>query len=684
MLDIKQMCSELQTEIGIHAKYLYIQYLMAENAKDKNEIKAKIEILHSQKLKQGIQENSLLLPPPKTAKAQGSYILGNVLYNDKELYPFGLRESEINRHININSMSGGGKTNLINIIIKQILKHNKKFMLFDNKSGIFRHLKKNNVLFFTPGQNTSPLNINIIQKPDGIETDEWIEYMTDLISFSFFGSYGFRSILKSGLQAIFKKNSNPTMLDFKIWLEKQPRSGRKQLWMDSVKRAVDALTEGLIGEQFNKTSSIRILDLLQTNVVFEMGSIGKELQTFFCEFITLHIFIYRKKNTPNSTFQHALIFDEPHNVIKESENKEIESLLLKSAREFRQYGEGIVTAFQHPSLLPREIFGNSYTTICLNLKIKQDVTAGANAMLLPKDKEQYLGKLPVGTAIVKLSGRYMEPFLIKIPEVKINNEIISDEQITAYMQSQKAQIISNNKNSSELQTYRSRPTPQTFSQCQPNTAQVSSAADKKENPLSNLTKEHTKELIKKLLLDILQYPFSGCNTRYKKLGLTNKKGPVLKEKLIELGIIMQTEIKHKNGHTFMLELTEQGLQLMKKEGTVSTKDTNNRHGSIEHRYWIDRIYSHYKSKVDFIQKEYPIGEGKTADIYLIYKGKNIIFEVETGKSNIKANIEKTKTINPDKIILVPTNEKAKNKITKLLCELPDQTHSVIMQDWKKY
>ena len=65
--------------------------------------------------------------------AAGDYPAGQVFYANKEHYPFGIREDEFIQHVGIFGRSGSGKTNLAYLLVLDLVKAGKPFLVFDWK-----------------------------------------------------------------------------------------------------------------------------------------------------------------------------------------------------------------------------------------------------------------------------------------------------------------------------------------------------------------------------------------------------------------------------------------------------------------------------------------------------------------------------------------------------------------------
>ena len=55
----------------------------------------------------------------------------------------------------------------------------------------------------------------------------------------------------------------------------------------------------------------------------------------------------------------------------------------------------------------------------MNLKHRGDVKMISDCIMLDSAHARFLGKLDVGHAVVKLQGRWFEPFLVKFPLVRV-------------------------------------------------------------------------------------------------------------------------------------------------------------------------------------------------------------------------------------------------------------------------
>jgi hypothetical protein len=220
-------------------------------------------------------------------------------------------------------------------------------------------------------------------------------------------------------------------------------------------------------------------------------------------------------------------------------------------REIRELGEAIVLIDQHPSLISIPALGNSYTTITMNLKHRLDVNAVAAAMLMKDEDNELLGRLPIGAAVVKLQGRWLQPFEVVIPHCKVPKGAIDDQKLKSIMAS---------RNVLRSQT-----------------------VEMKQLPKEEVTAK-LNEREEALLLEIAAHPFSGVVERYRRLGVSRRNGDTIKKSLIEEELIEPVSILTRSGRMVLLDITEIGWQYLSRTArsshlSDSTKDSNTDSGN---------------------------------------------------------------------------------------------------------
>ena len=77
-------------------------------------------------------------------------------------------------------------------------------------------------------------------------------------------------------------------------------------------------------------------------------------------------------------------------------------------------------------------------------------------------------------------------------------------------------------------------------------------------------------------------------------------------------------------------------------------------GGPEHRYWKKRLAEHLRGEDYDVTEEYPLGGGKTIDLVAARNGRLVAYEIETGKSDVTANVRKCLGAEVDKVVVVAT------------------------------
>jgi hypothetical protein len=561
--------------------------------------------------------------PPPANISSGKYPLGMVLSGNKELHPFSLKDDDW-FHIGIFGQTGRGKTNAMLHLLQTLKKNNIPWLVFDWKRAGYRDLISVNddIHVFTVGRDISPFCLNPLTPPPDVDDITWYKQFIQCISHAYFLGHGCEIIL----QDIIGKDT-PTLIDVFKRLNVYPAKWRKLQWLQSTERAIKALCYGGISDVLNNPNSLPISHWLDKNIVLELDALTESEAKFFVNIVMSQIYLYRKEHR-HSGLKHVSVIEEAHNVIKkEPESVEAKSVMDKIFREIREYGESMIIIDQMPSTILDSAIANTATQITLSLKHSNDVSAAGKAMLLDHDEQLLLGKLPVGTAIVKLQNRWHAPFLLKFPYVPLHAGKIPDEAIKAKMGGflPESGVI-----------YREI--------TQSTVIQVISEEDKEG---------------KKLLVSIAEEPLIGISERYKKMCMNPKIGNECKQRLMNEGLIKEVSISTSKARIKLLELTDKSREKLKEFGYNISGSL--RHGGVEHLYWVQQVKKKIENGGYIVKEEYPIGNGETVDLAIIGKNKKIAIEIETGKSDAIHNIRKCLDAGFE-VVSLTTNEEALERI----------------------
>lgn len=182
----------------------------------KREIEAIVTMLAVKKLGLAVGDEKLVLDaPPAGLIGQGEFTIGSVSYPGLAPYPFLVKRNELLRHVFILGPTGTGKSTLLLNLLVQILAAGVPFMVFDFKRN-YRSLlaaeHHEELVVFTVGRETAPLQLNALVPPAGVSFEEWAEALTDIISTSYLLLQGARNVLKESLlQAHAKHGTDATL-----------------------------------------------------------------------------------------------------------------------------------------------------------------------------------------------------------------------------------------------------------------------------------------------------------------------------------------------------------------------------------------------------------------------------------------------------------------------------------------
>ena len=206
----------------------------------------------------------------------------------------------------------------------------------------------------------------------------------------------------------------------------------------------------------------------------------------------------------------------------------------------------------------------------------------------------YLGKLPIGCAIVNMKGNFPKSFMVKFPLVKIQQPI-TDSQLKAHMQeaffSKPSLKIPAQENQSDFQLF-------------PELANISPTQAKTGKSDLKIKQEEIA-----LLLHIYEHPTYSTTQHYKELGLNYRAGNQRKKNLLEQGLIEQEVVFDGSVHKKLLKITPKGIEILKAKGLKIEFLSE----SPEHLYFKEKLKQRLESNGYHVEEEVKIENGKEKD-----------------------------------------------------------------------
>ena len=642
--DIEELCKKLKPVIGEQADNLWFMYL-AEDEKGRRDMALDIEIISEKILKQDTLSNQkVLLEPPPVESSTGTFLVGDISYNDKKLHPLYLREKDFINQTGIFAVTGEGKTNLAYLLALQLLRSKTPFIVIDWKRS-WRNLlslkdkfpELKDVQVFTVGRDILPFLWNPFRQPPGADRDLWISTIAETLEKSHLSGPGVAYYINRLYPKLYNGLTNdfyPNFIDGLREVGNIKAYERELRWKQTASRIFHSFTLGNASKVFNARNPVKLEKLLDKPVILELDfEMPKPLRVFFTEMILRWIHLYRLSQGETDKLRHVLFLEEAHNLFTDMGFNKDTNSLENIYREIRGFGQGIVSITQHPSLLPVFLLGNCHTQIYLGLQHSDDIRTARKSLFLKYDEESYLNMLNVGESIVKIKNR-VDPCLVKIPLIPVTKGEITDKWLKVNTPSYLHSLHESKK--SHAPGYLQ--------------ADIYRGQDKGKHPTDNSDKDL------ELLLDIFTNPVSPITRRYKRLKLNPKYGNKFKNRLIAEGCIQPRKIITNKGWITLFELTQKGKSILRDTG----HDIKNTREGIVHKFWKLKISEYYrKQNLEVLVEEYINGR---PDIIVINEGKKVAVEIETGKSDIAHNINKAIKAGFDEIICVATNRFAEDKI----------------------
>lgn len=677
---VQELCRRLKPVLGKKIDRLWAVYLAESESGSKAEIEQMLEMLASKHLKQNYEYDRNPFPPPSASFSKaGDIELGTVYYADKEAYPFHLKSSRLKEHILVAGRSGSGKTNLTFVLMSEVIKQGIKVLALDWKRG-YRNMQQlfPDLKVYTIGRDVSPFRFNPLIPPPGCEPNVWIKMVVDVISRSYFGGEGVISLLVSGLDHLYRnagvydkmQTHWPTVNELLMWLRTTKLKGRAAMWKTSAERILLSMMYGEFGAVINAKDNSHVVSLLDENVVLEMDGLSSSSdRVLFSEALTLYLYRYRLAQGPKSKLTNMIILEEAHNLLLKKSSESKESVLESSIRQIREYGLGFMFVDQSASMLSKVAFANSYATMALSQKLRSDIQTISGAMNMTDDQKHALNTLPVGSAVVRLADEHPEPFLVKIPLCNIKEGVITDAMIRKQNRgdsndsSINRTLLTTNpaipvipgsyENINNIKTKQnkkkiSRPPSPKESQTTLNKLQRSDSKSKP--PGKKISREEIR-----FLTDVAHRPTSTTVSRYQRLNLSRRRGNAIRLSLSTAGIIEAVSIPTRSGQVMLNQLTDSGKKVCDylniDPGPILQQ-------SLEHRYWVKQAKRYFENQGYDLIIEHPIKGNRAVDLFAQKNDEKVAIEVETGKSDIIANLEKSKDAGFDRIVLVTTSPAA--------------------------
>ncbi len=595
--------------------------------------------------------DKLLLSLPPKAGARGSFHIGTILY-DKPRWELGISPGELLQNLAIFGRSGGGKTNTVFHIIKQVSGKKVPWLFWDWKRTA-RHLIpqiKGSVKVFTPGRSLSSLVFNPFIVPPGMENNVYITQLVDIMVSAFTLGDGARSILQKSIAACYARGIEaPSIEEIKEEVDKIPDKQRVVGWKLSAMRALDSVAFSGVAGTTRSTQEEHTQALLESQTIIELDALADSMKQFLVPIFCLWLYSVRLAAENREELSLVIVIEEAHNVLYRGEHRSKETVMNRLLRQCREIGISIIVVDQSPHLISSVALGNTFTSIILNLKDPSDINRAAALSHLTEYEKGHLTLLPLGQGVVKLQGRWRRPILVQIPLVEVAKGAVTDDLLKRYI----AGSLKQKTLRAEVQRQHSK----------------------------GLTQDGDRLLTLdefRLFHDVLLHPEDGVAERYKRLELSGRRGQDAKETLVNHGWL--GEQVHESGRTrrIILNAPDKAERLL----GLALRDTPA--NTIVHKYWKIYYGRLFEDKGYEISFEHPRANGRV-DVHATKNGERIGIEIETGKSDVVSNVKNGILSKFSKILVIATDETAMEKVERQLAQagllIPNQVELILRDEY---
>ncbi|MEM2445882.1 MAG: DUF87 domain-containing protein [Candidatus Bathyarchaeia archaeon] len=539
---------------------------------------------------------------------------------------FGLYPEELNKGLLVCGSPGTGKTNLVELIVPQVISQGIKVFIADIKRDYIPLASAVPELCL---MDISEFRFNPLEAPSGSDPYRYAQLVANIyrkamgVLTAGEGVF-YQSVLE--LYEIFGINKGydefPTLFDL-LEYEKNRKGKRFGPEAEAREREINRLLTitSALGQTINCRKGIPIEKLLENNIVLLLDRLNPEVRAFILGCILIAIYSYRMSKNERSALRNVLVIDDCKSLLPIQEEKRVHQgipTFTEFLTQSREYGFGHILTDHLPTFLASAAKAASYAKILLPLGRGEDYWDMARCMGLNEEQLEKAYGLKEYEAIVKLAGRWTNPFKIEIYGSGIKR-VVDEERIKR-------------KNAPMIEEL------------------TKDVKVRKEKTLILIKEAHTLEQNQsyltsdeqELLKDVAKKPFLFLSQRKERLRWSWQKLCSTISKLERKGFVevVAVHLGTRGPPSKLLELKPKALDWLRSlDGEGSFKVFRSVKGGIEHAFWCQRLALTLEKKGYKVELETELKKGVFADCLARKDGKVIAIEVECSSNGIK-NVEK--------------------------------------------
>lgn len=598
----------------------------------------------------------LSLPPQNLIK--GAFTLGAVQY-DRARWPAGLSASELLQGVSVFGRSGSGKTNAVFHILLQLHDRGTPFLFLDwKRTG--RHLLPHlggKARVYTPGRSLSPFEFNPFTPPPGFEPQAYAGLVADQLAMAYTLGDGAVSLLQLAIRSCYATHGTGCSLPQVITaVEGLGGHARAKGWQASALRALRSLEFLRAGEELASSDGgtsgrsddpatnatgrsadpegrgcqLEMMErLLRQPSIVELDSLPQGAKRFLIPLLCLWLYHARLSAPDRERLRFVVIVEEAHHVLHAHPRGAHESVMEMLLRQCRELGIAVIVVDQHPHLISSAALGNTYTTLCFNLKDPADVARAGAAMHV--EDRRFFGVLPVGHAIVKLQDRWRSPFVVRFPRVDVAKGSVTDAMLARFRAGKRAGSAGMGSLSAEVGRVRRVP-------------------------------PHDRLLVPdelRFIEDVVTFPLDGVKARYRRLGLSGHRGHAMRQRLVREAWLEAAIVPVGRSRKVVLRVGRDARRHLGYPHSDMPRE------SIPHAYW-KHVFACRLEESGFEVRTESARVGGTADIIATSGSTSIAVEVETGRSDAVANVRHGLQAGFGRVVVAATDRAALSAVESAL------------------
>jgi hypothetical protein len=585
-----------------------LNYWLIADSHGKKEIEDTLGQIFMPHLQKMLNSKRPVLAPPSTDALDDLDLnLGDVVSGDRIRARWGLKCSELTKHMILCSRTGGGKSTVTRIIVREILKvrslsptKEPNLLYFDVKDDGLPLVKDFPGLIYLHWKN---FRFNPLRPPLGMERKDWWTLFAEACGFNFKIYLPGMNFILEYLDELSDKHSDkpPTMKDFYDLMISHHEVTPKRVEYFSVMFNRIRTLISILGRNLDCQVGLPLESLISKPVILSLSRLRAAEQEWLITVILTWVYAYHlvQKRRGEDRLRLLVICDECHRIwgshLETSQVSEEMGMPILSLfpTQFRDFGVGLVGTTNMPALISQSFWSNSAIKATSNLSSGYDVWKTSEALGLDDAQTEAIYKLKHGEWIIR-TPQHPEPFMVVTPDYPVDWNV--DEA-----------MVENRLLENFPELYTSEP------------ASLDSRQETYEYPSNNG---------RELLLHVAKFPLKGISTRYAELNF-GIHGKAIKEELVTKGLVRETELPlGANRPTKFLLPTEKGLQFLKDNGENARKWQYWGNQGFEHRLLASIVYYIFLNSGFQTTREVALDSGKRVDVFAMANERRIGVEIE--------------------------------------------------------